>query len=313
MGFEVDAYGYFWFSPNVTSYEGHNDHAVVVSANALDEFKRLYNPVALVTEPPLDLEAILEGKDYPHQWGYGPPMNHGNRMVRNHLSLYHGMQRVYRLWKKVSAELGRTYDFVIRTRSDAVFAACPDLAKLDPSFFYGPNWYPNTPSLVNHILLFPGSDAAQEGSPAHSIFNIVDFVDALYDDGVFIVDEGLVYAQMETRGHATKVRLVSLQHFDPGITRDGAVLLAGAHGEGNMPGVIPLPPQGYDMTAPTVSYKQCPNYSKPPAPVSRPKQPQQQPQPPPPQQQQQQQPQQQQDTPQQPAVPPPAPAPAPSA
>lgn len=227
--------------------------------NPIDEFRRLYNPVAVATEPVIPPEGLLRGREYTHAYGYAT-LGLGNKQWYNFLSLYTGMGRVYGLWRNVSTALGRTYDFVIRTRTDSVWGACPDLSKLDTNLMYAPDWYPGIPNLVNHILVFPGHDAAQPGSIAHTMFNMIDKAYELYDFGIFGVDEGMMFALMDLSGFKPRVRFMSVMQFDPGLTRDGRTLIGAHHNEISMPGLVAEPPGGYSMSITTASYTMCPNY-----------------------------------------------------
>jgi hypothetical protein len=247
--FEVDTYAHIWWEPS----SNPND------PNPIDEFRRLYNPVAVATEPVIPPEGLLRGREYTHAYGYAT-LGLGNKQWYNFLSLYAGMGRVYTLFHNLSTALGRSYDFVIRTRTDSVWGACPDLAKLDTNLMYAPDWYPGIPNLVNHILVFPGRDATQTGSIAHTMFNMIDRVYDLYDAGIFGVDEGLMFALMDLSGFKPRARFISVTQYDPGLTRDGRTLIGATYNEVSMPGLVPEPPGGYRASITTASYTMCPNY-----------------------------------------------------
>jgi hypothetical protein len=247
--FEVDTYAHMWWEPSPNSSE----------PNPIDEFRLLYNPVAVATEPVIPPEGLLRGREYTHAYGYAS-LGLGNKQWYNFLSLYAGMGRVYKLFHNVSTALGRTYDFVIRTRTDSVWGACPDLAKLDTNLMYAPDWYPGIPNLVNHILVFPGRDATQNGSIAHTMFNMIDKVYDLYDAGIFGVDESLMFALMDLSGFKPRARFISVTQYDPGLTRDGRTLIGATYNEISMPGLVPEPPGGYRVSITTASYTMCPNY-----------------------------------------------------
>jgi hypothetical protein len=239
--FEVDTYAHFWVEPPSNPSD----------QNPIDEFRRLYNPTALATEPVIPPEVLLRGREYTHVYV---------SLWNNFLSLYTGMGRVYMLFHNVSTALGRTYDFVIRARTDSVWGACPDLAKLDTNLMYAPDWYPGIPNLVNHILVFPGHDATQNGSIAHTMFNMIEKVYDLYDRGIFGVDEGMMFALMDLSGFKPRARFITVTQYDPGLTRDGRNFLGATYNEFNMPGLVPEPPGGYMMSITRASYTMCPNY-----------------------------------------------------
>ncbi len=171
-GFAVDVFAFFW-------RDGGGDG---VDASSIADFARLYHPVAVETAPPIPPEVYLRGRTYPRQYDYPATRD---KTMKNHMSMYTAMANVFSLWRNVSAALGREYDILIRARSDGVWAACPDLGRLDPDYLYGPNWYPGLPNLVNHILVLPGRDAAAPGSIADTVFNIRDAIDEMYNEGVF--------------------------------------------------------------------------------------------------------------------------------
>jgi hypothetical protein len=266
-GFAVDVFAFFW-------RDGGGDGK---DASSIVDFARLYHPVAVETATPIPPEVYLRGRTYPRQYDYPATRD---KTMKNHMSMYTAMANVFSLWRNVSAALGREYDILIRARSDGVWAACPDLGWLDPDYLYGPNWYPGLPNLVNHILVLPGRDAAAPGSIAHTVFNIRDAIDEMYDEGVFIADENLMFALVDRSGFKNRTRLIGVSQYDPGITRDGMTVLGAVHCERNVPGVVWEPPGGYQMTIPTVSRKACQKYGlelwqqPPPAqPADRPRRP----------------------------------------
>lgn len=239
--YDVDTYAYFW-------WDNGNDHLAegslvssAISPDSIDVFTQLYHPKAMELHPPIPIRNFVT-HNYPNQYGF---KLFGNRIAGNVLSMYAALKGVLGVWQNHSK--GVKYDFVIRARSDAVMRNCPDLNNLPKGFLYGPDWHQHLPLMVNHVLIM-----APDIAPA--VMGVFDRVDALYNEGVFILDEALTFANLETSGLKPRTRLIPMQYFLPAFTRDGNLIEASECGAEDVPRVVPMPVDGYHLVEPQVSY-----------------------------------------------------------
>lgn len=206
--YDVDVYAHFWGDIESDKSTG------TASAN-LERFKELYTPKAIRVDPPLRADEFPLPFLQPHS---PVPLTRDNVLtlkaanwaywVRNCVSMYTSMGRVYELFK---AESAGEYDWIIRTRTDCVLLRCPDLTALDRNYLYAPQWHaPQRDILVNHALIVPPSLA-----PA--VFSIRERLESLPG----VSDESFVFHQLRVTGALPSVRTLPMSTFYPTLTRDG--------------------------------------------------------------------------------------------
>lgn len=206
--YDVDVYAHFWGDIESNKSTGS------ASAN-LERFKELYSPKAVRVDPPLRADEFPLPFLQPHS---PVPLTRENILtlkaanwaywVRNCVSMYTSMGRVYELFK---GESSGEYDWIIRTRTDCVLLRCPDLSALERGYLYAPQWHGSTQGvLVNHALIVSPSFA-----PA--LFGIRETLEQLPGK----MDEEFVFQRLRTTDTLRYVRTIPLSQFYPTLTRDG--------------------------------------------------------------------------------------------
>ena len=205
--YTVDVFAHFWGDVESTKSSG------TASAN-LDRFKELYAPKAIRVDPPLRADefplAFLQphsSEVLTHDTLLTLPSSNWASWVRNCVSMYTSMGRVYELFKAHGGE----YDWIVRTRTDCVLLRCPQLESLEPGHLYAPQWHGLTQDvIVNHALIVAPSLA-----PA--LFQIRDTLEQLPGK----MDESFVFHRLHRIGALRHVRTIPLSAFYPTLTRDG--------------------------------------------------------------------------------------------
>lgn len=206
--YDVDVYAQFWGDIESNKSTG-------TTAANLERFKELYAPKAIRVDPPLRADEFPLSFLQPHSpepltqdtlltltsdnWAY---------WVRNCVSMYTSMGRVYELFK---TESSGDYDWIIRTRTDCVLLRCPDLAALERNYLYAPQWHSLAQGvLVNHALI-----VAPPLAPA--LFDIRNTLEQLPGK----MDEDFIFHRLRTTDTLRYVRTIPLDQFYPTLTRNG--------------------------------------------------------------------------------------------
>lgn len=209
--YEVDVYAHFWADTDTGKSAGTTE-------TNIQKFKELYNPKSIKIDRP------LTPSEYPIdfiQKHCQTPISHENLMVlpygngwaawiRNCVSMYESMKRVYALFQETTTD---RYDWILRTRTDCVLLRCPRLDGLDPRYMYAPNWHGNyNPVVVNHCLILPPDIA-------RVLFSIRGAIESLPGN----MDEQFVYNHLKHSNVLDRVRTLSMHVFYPTLTRNGII------------------------------------------------------------------------------------------
>jgi hypothetical protein len=209
--YDVDVYAHFWGDIEMKKSSGS-------TYENIETFKRLYNPKAIQVDPPLTPEEYPI--DFIQKYSSTPITRHNvfdipydrgwTAWVRNCISMYTSMQRVYDVFK---ANTSSDYDWVIRTRTDCVLLRFPRLDSLDGQYMYAPNWHGNHhPVIVNHTLILPPDIAPV-------MFNLRNTVENLRGN----MDEEFVYNHLKSENLLDRVLTIPLNQFYPTLTRNGII------------------------------------------------------------------------------------------
>jgi hypothetical protein len=178
--YNCDIYAHFWFSSNInTKYETAPWSSlgdIQLSEYAIKDFIELYHPIKIEFEEPYSDSQLVE-RTYTR-------VNHP-REPYNTRSMFISHKKAYSL--VINPE---QYDFIIRIRTDDYIYTLPDLNIIskDKNYVFLQD---ETRGIIND------SFAIIRPSDAKYIFNGIDIIDTLYDNGTKFNNEDLFRAILE--------------------------------------------------------------------------------------------------------------------
>ena len=172
--YDCDVYAHFWFSSNKNKlYETapwNNSGNIQLPENSITEFIELYKPLKIIYEEPY-ADSELVTRLYER-------VNHP-KLPYNTRSMYISHKKAYSL-----VDNPDKYDFIIRIRSDDMIFIFPDLNTLDTSKNYV-FLQDESRGIINDAF------AIMNNKHAKYIFNGIDILDILYDNGILFNNEEL--------------------------------------------------------------------------------------------------------------------------
>jgi hypothetical protein len=145
---DIDIFVHTWFSDEISEkILYHNEFSsfsgeAKIKKSAIDEIKKLYDPLDLMVEQPLNFLPTVnyEGSfsrqiDASHKMGVDKTEYVKMRLNSHYSSLYSIMQANL-LKKKHELKNGFTYDWVLKVRFDNIIKSNIDLSNLDSNFLY---------------------------------------------------------------------------------------------------------------------------------------------------------------------------------
>jgi len=169
--YDCDVYCHCWFSNDAMStapWSGLKNF--VCNGSEIEQIIDLYRPLGFEYDTPIEKngpEHLLQ--ECQHSY--------------NLSSMYKSMKRVYEVFEKYRK---RDYDVLIRIRYDLLVKNLPDLTALQKEYTFTVHHH-NHNAYANNIIISTNKDDFKR------LMNIYDKFVEMYNDGVKIADEDLVY------------------------------------------------------------------------------------------------------------------------
>lgn len=167
--YDVDVFAHLWFDESLQKepYKYGGDGNWVnqrISENAIDEFKRIYNPVSVITESSkkfidskLHFETSLR-RYWPGSIDNPLDPDYRNRTVNNCLSYFYSLNEVNKLKKLHEYANDFKYDWVIRCRTDAMVQTKMQYKIYNPEVINFTGIMNQPDGMINDWFNFGGSD-----------------------------------------------------------------------------------------------------------------------------------------------------------
>ena len=163
----VDVFAHLWFCDRLLIHpykyggDGGWEHQRI-SPNAIEDFKKIYNPLQLVVEESSNfydpyMEEDFEISQNRYWQGSLSEPNYMERQIKNTLSNFYSMSEVNRLKLIHEYSNGFKYDWVFKIRTDVNVHSKIDLQKYNPNVFNCTSLMQQPPH-INDWMCFGGSD-----------------------------------------------------------------------------------------------------------------------------------------------------------
>lgn len=212
--YDVDVFAHLWFDEDLQKkpykFGGSGGwESQRISDNAIDDFKKIYNPVDILVEPSkffgdsdLDDDFDLSEAKY---WSGGleKEPNFKERQINNCLSYFYSLSEVNRLRKLYEYKNKIKYDYVIRCRTDTQLNQALPYELFDPNSVHFTSLM-QPPPFINDWFNFGGSEAMES------------FM------GIFPLAKGLISKTKKSREGTWCIELVHvelLERMDVGMQR----------------------------------------------------------------------------------------------
>jgi hypothetical protein len=170
QNYDVDIFGHLWFDDELQSQPykwggngGWKDQRI--EETAIDSFKKIYNPIKLVTEKSKKFkDEYLEEDFEKSQKAYWAGSinselepNFKERQINNCLSYFYSLSEVNKLKQLYEFENKFKYDYVIRCRTDSIVGTQIKFENYNREYFHCTSLQ-QQPPFINDWINFGGSD-----------------------------------------------------------------------------------------------------------------------------------------------------------
>lgn len=165
--YSVDVFAHLWFDEDLLTkpykYGGSGGwENQRISEKAIDDFKRIYNPIDIVVEESCNfydpyMEEDFEISQNRYWAGSLSEPNYMERQIKNTLSNFYSMSEVNRLKLKYEYKNKFKYDWVFKVRTDVYVNTKIDLCKYNKNSFNCTALMQQPPH-INDWICFGGSD-----------------------------------------------------------------------------------------------------------------------------------------------------------
>lgn len=168
--YDVDVYAHLWFDDDLQTkpYKGGGNGGWKeqrISSNAIEDFKRIFNPKELIVEPSRkfydryheeDFE-LSQKKYWDHSIDNPLEPNFMERQINNCLSYFYSLSEVNKLKQLTEYTEKFKYDYVVRCRTDCMVGTKIKFEDYDPQVFHASSLM-QQPPFINDWFNFGGSD-----------------------------------------------------------------------------------------------------------------------------------------------------------
>jgi hypothetical protein len=146
---DVDVFAHLWFDDSLKTqpYKYGGDGGWVnqrISETAIDDFKRIYNPVSVKVEPSKKfrdknlIDNYMNSRERYKKGSINNPLepDFSRRDINNIISYYYSLNQVNILRKEYEYERDFKYDVIVKLRTDVIIRNALDLEFINPNKIY---------------------------------------------------------------------------------------------------------------------------------------------------------------------------------
>lgn len=164
--YDTDVFIHFWFSKDknfVYPFASWSNISspIEVPNNVEEELKTLYNPIDIISEEPKSFKQYYKEGDY---------------LSMNMPSMFYSLKMVDSMRFFYSRYKNKSYDFVVRARTDTLLSSLPDLHTLSRDTLY-------IPDNCGNPLLFNDNFSICGGSIVDGVYNVFDSIWEYSEEG----------------------------------------------------------------------------------------------------------------------------------